>query len=409
MELVSVRVAGAPSARDRVRLLGDVVYDDRPREPEQYWFDVPEKYAGSLSVSGNPWLACLLPLAVSRGEALRLCLPVDPMLLANASRLMQIWSGWHERLRPIRLEADSSPTDPGPGVRETGAFFSGGIDSFYMALRNDEGDRASVPRIDKLLCVWGFDIHIDATHEFQRLRSRLSEAADALGKELVDVATNLREVRFREVDWGRLSHGGALASVGLALERGFDLPVHRGHAFGWTAAALGIPSRDGSPPVDGHHQDLPRRRGNPSKREDGIRVQVGRGDALPARVLPHQLGGQLLRLPQVPACDPDTRGPRGPRPVPYPAATGARSRPGAEDLPPEPGLQASLSRHRVARPRRRNARHCGRDRREHQAIPSYETNDRRPPVARHEARHLARRSAVAPQGPGSFRAMKERE
>ncbi len=223
MELVSVRVAEAPSARGRVRLLGDVVYDDRPREPEQYWFDVPEKYAGSLSISGNPWLACLLPLAVKRGEALRLCLPADPMLLANAARLMQIWSGWYKRLRPIRLEASSSLTDPGSGVRKAGAFFSGGIDSFYMALRDTDQERiAGVPRIDKLLCVWGFDIHIDTAHEFQRLRSRLSEAADALGKELVDVATNLREVRFREVDWGRLSHGGALASVGLALERGFD-------------------------------------------------------------------------------------------------------------------------------------------------------------------------------------------
>lgn len=222
MELVSVRVAEAPSARGRVRLVGDVAYDDRPREVEQYWFEVPQKYAGSLSVSGNPWLACLLPFAVTRGEPLRLCLPVDPILLANASRLMRIWSHWHTRLRPISLEADSWPTNEGRGDREMGALFSGGIDSFYMVLRDkDESDRTGIRGIEKLLCVWGFDISIDAAGEFQRLRTRLSEAADALGKELIDVATNLRAVRFREADWGRLSHGGALASVGLALERRF--------------------------------------------------------------------------------------------------------------------------------------------------------------------------------------------
>src|ERR1700730_13512489 len=130
MELVSVRVAEAPSAPGRVRLLGDVVYDDRPREGESYWFEVPEKYAADLSVSGNPWLACLLPLAITRREPLRLCLPVDPLLLANASRLMRIWSRWYRRLSPVWIEAASRPTEPGPGVRETGAFFSGGIDSF---------------------------------------------------------------------------------------------------------------------------------------------------------------------------------------------------------------------------------------------------------------------------------------
>ena len=92
--------------------------------------------------------------------------------------------------------------------------------------------------------------------------------------------------------------------------------------IGWATAALGIPSGDGSAPVDEHHQDLPRRCRNPSKREDGIRVPVRCGDALPARLLPHQLGRQLLRLPQVPPRDPDARGPRGPRPLSAPAADG---------------------------------------------------------------------------------------
>ena len=79
-----------------------------------------------------------------------------------------------------------------------------------------------MPAIEKLLLVRGFDIPIAANAEFERLRASLSQAAEALGLELVDVATNLRAVRFREAEWGRLSHGSALASVGLAAERGFQ-------------------------------------------------------------------------------------------------------------------------------------------------------------------------------------------
>ncbi len=222
MELRSVRTGEAASAGGRVRLIGDVVYDGRPGQTEEYWFEVPEKYAGDLSVTGDPWLACLLPLAVTRAEPLRLCLPVDPVLSANASRLMRIWTGWYPHLRIVPIEVEVKPLDSGRGPAETAALFSGGVDSFFTALRNSEPcDRATFPVIDRLLCVWGFDIDLDAPEEFERLRSRLSEASQALGKELVDVATNLRKVRFREANWGRLAHGCALASIGLALERRF--------------------------------------------------------------------------------------------------------------------------------------------------------------------------------------------
>jgi hypothetical protein len=224
MELVSVRIDRSPSSRGRVRLVGDVVYDDRPRTPEQYWFEVPETYADSLSVSGNPWLACLLPLAVTRREPLRLCRPIDPVLSANASRLMKIWTGWYPRLRIVPIDAEVKPVEPAPEPGETAALFSGGVDSFFTVLRNrEERDRESFPVIDRLLCVWGFDVGLDTPEEFERLRSRLSEAARDLGKELIDVATNLREVRLREANWGGLSHGSALASVGLALERRFSV------------------------------------------------------------------------------------------------------------------------------------------------------------------------------------------
>jgi hypothetical protein len=134
---------------------------------------------------------------------------------------MRIWKGWHPRLTVVPIEAERlAAAEPPTG--ETAALFSGGVDSFFTLLRNGEPlDRGAFPRIDRLLSVGGFDVELGRRDEFERLRERLAGAARDLGKELVDVVTNLRETRLRDCSWGRLAHGCALASVGLALERRF--------------------------------------------------------------------------------------------------------------------------------------------------------------------------------------------
>ena len=224
MELVSVRIEESPQAAGRVRLVGEVAYDDRPGT-ETYWFEVDQEYASSLSLSGTPWLAGLLPLAATIRQDLRLCVPVDPLLAKNATRISEIWTAWYRErypfLRPVAVEADTETVAAPPVATETGAFFSGGIDSFYTVLRNEElEDRERFPRIDRLVWVGGFDLRLAAPEEeFHRLRSRLSAAARDLGFSLIDVRTNLRETRSREASWGHVAHGCALAGVGLALGR----------------------------------------------------------------------------------------------------------------------------------------------------------------------------------------------
>jgi len=220
MHLEQINIATSPSTEDRVRLVGKVSYDDGAVSPEHYWFEVPRKYAEFLSVSGNPWLVCLLPLAVTLGEAVRLDRPIDRTLLDNVLELMRIWKCWYPRLHIVPIEADvvdAVEHQPGSG---TAAFFSGGVDSFFTVLRhNSVSISGSQRHIDDLLCVWGFDIPLTNCDAFRRLRSRLQRAASDLGKELIAVATNLRVTRLQQVDWGSLYFGSALASVALALEK----------------------------------------------------------------------------------------------------------------------------------------------------------------------------------------------
>ena len=212
MELVSVRIKESPHAVGRVRLVGDVAYDDRPGT-EAYWFEVDEEYAGSLSLSGSPWLACLMPLAVTLGQkaASRLSRRSAPRRQrAPPDGDLKTW--YRKRfphLRVVAIEAELEKSSPVPVASETGAFFSGGIDSFCMIRFGAEHeDRSASPRIDRLLWVGGFDLPIESPEEeFVRLRTRLADAARGLGLGFLDARTNLRATRFREAGWGHVAHG----------------------------------------------------------------------------------------------------------------------------------------------------------------------------------------------------------
>ena len=237
MELRSVRLAESPSAKDRVRLVGEVAYDDCPGT-EEYWFEFPESLAGHLTPTADPWIACLLPLAATLGQPLRLCVPPDPVLAANVPRILEIWTRWYRErfpnLRAVPLESPPPQKVPlAPEPRLGAGLFSGGVDSFFMALRDSQRPRQNrESEIHRLLCVHGFDIPIANRPEYDRLRARLAPAAEAMGKQLIPCATNLRELRFREAKWGNLSHGGALLSVGLALGPLFrSLHVAASHAY----------------------------------------------------------------------------------------------------------------------------------------------------------------------------------
>jgi hypothetical protein len=88
------------------------------------------------------------------------------------------------------------------------------VDSWFTVLRNArDADAGLVPKLDSLLLAWGADIPISRADVFQSLRERLRRAACRQSCELIDVATNLRETRWRETDWPRLSHGSLLIAL----------------------------------------------------------------------------------------------------------------------------------------------------------------------------------------------------
>jgi len=216
MELNRVETRPAPGRPGGVRLVGEISFGDGRRE--ELWFEVDESLAGSLSLSGNPWLAALLPLAATLGEPLRLCLPVDGLLRRGADEIGSIWRGWYPWLSAVAIDAPAAEEAP-PSPR-VGAFFSGGVDSFHTVLRRRaEGTL----RPDELVFVSGFDLRLSRGAALRARGDRIRRIADSLGLPVVEISTNVKETRVAEADWNDLSHGSILASCGLALERRYGV------------------------------------------------------------------------------------------------------------------------------------------------------------------------------------------
>ncbi len=219
MTLTLSGVALTESARcPNWRRLTGSLHSDIDGQSEDVWFEVPDHDAAALTLSGDAFLASLAPLAALRHEALHIDAPVDALLLDQVREVTRIWAAWYPELRSLPITAPIASPGTDGGERRIASMFTGGVDSFFTALRHDagEGTPATVT-IDELIFVHGFDLPLSNMAAWTYVIESLQRAADSLGKRLMLIATNLRDTRFGKTDWPRLSHGAALAAVGHAL------------------------------------------------------------------------------------------------------------------------------------------------------------------------------------------------
>jgi len=217
VRISDIELVQSPSSPDFVRVQARVAYDDDQVAPELYWFEYPASCADAIRVSGNPWVLVMLPLASSLGEELRVDRPVDEALWEGAQSMMEAWRYWYPNMKVVPIEAERErPESSGRGV---GQFFSGGVDSFFTAVRYSPDHPL---RADTLMLAHGFDISIHNQEAFTEVRDVLRRAAEGLGRHFLTVATNIRTCRFGTLDWGTLGHGVGMGSAGLHLAGMFD-------------------------------------------------------------------------------------------------------------------------------------------------------------------------------------------
>lgn len=146
--------------------------------------------------------------------ALRAGVPIaveEPVSARFAAAIPSIRAQFHRQGNPIgetRFEGPTAAKSPaGAGV---GAFFTGGVDAFHTALEHAD-------EITHLVFVHGFDVRLDDVPLRAKVSASLREAADALGKPLIEVETNVRAWSDSRAEWGRFYHGSALGAVAAAL------------------------------------------------------------------------------------------------------------------------------------------------------------------------------------------------
>lgn len=160
----------------------------------------------------DPFVVAALGKAMETGGEL---LEVDPTLPLSASLRTSLleWQHinctWWPELRPVRLSAGDTAVTPRRSGR-VACFFSGGVDSFYLAYRN----RASIT--DLVLCR-GYDIAFPEVARWERTVDGARRVAESLGVRLTLIETNLKA---ELLVWVPDNHAAVLVASVLGL--GFD-------------------------------------------------------------------------------------------------------------------------------------------------------------------------------------------
>lgn len=131
---------------------------------------------------------------------------IDPIALANFREVADVFATWAGKRPPqIRPGGVRQSKSPAGGVA---TFFSGGVDSMFTA--------TTAPDVEALIFVHGFDIQLEQRDLREQASEHARKAAASLGKELVEVVTDMRGYSPINGAWG-LGHGAAMASVAHSL------------------------------------------------------------------------------------------------------------------------------------------------------------------------------------------------
>ena len=202
----------------------DVVLSSRLRAPgldlpPALWYRVAAKHAPFLGVAFDPFVPPLLMVGMRHQRDVVIEGDVSAGLLAATGAIMEVIQGWSgeadQKMKKVRLAA-------GGAVRErqgtkSGLFYSGGVDSSFVLLRNLRRYPPSDARsISHLIIVHGLDLRLDQVDLFRAALDRVQGVGRALGETVLAVTTNVKQVMC-DVDWGHYACGPAMISAGLAL------------------------------------------------------------------------------------------------------------------------------------------------------------------------------------------------
>lgn len=174
-------------------------------EIDRLWY----KTNAPVHVTSDIFLISTLIPAMKLGENLSVAGTISEKLYKNIPKIQDILCSWYPELKKINVNAEHFTKGDGL-LTGTACFFSGGVDSFYTLLKHKD-------EITKIIYVRGFDVGLYEREYLDMMSRAVRKMADALGKELIEVETNVHVFGDQYVDWSYQYHGSALASVASLL------------------------------------------------------------------------------------------------------------------------------------------------------------------------------------------------
>jgi len=165
---------------------------------------------GMAAGGPDPFLALALAPAMATGRPLLVEEEVSPILLQAIPKIQRLLHLRHpEELTEVPVQANPREEVSRPQASGVGALFSGGLDSFYTAVKRRED-------VTHLVFMDGFDIPPGDERRSAQATDLLRRAASELGKPLIEVRTDYRSFVEEYVSpWP--SHHGALAAAAFLL------------------------------------------------------------------------------------------------------------------------------------------------------------------------------------------------
>jgi hypothetical protein len=177
-------------------------------------FTVPGRFAEFIVADASPFAAALLLPSMKLGEDLLIRGSISTRLHTGMKEIIRIVSGWDIGLKPIDVMVDELiPDQATPEI--TGAFFSGGVDSFYTYLRHRNDQRP----ITHLMLAKGYDIDHRDDRLWDVTVGNIAQIAETEQATLVVIESNVRSLIDPVLSWS-YAHGGCLAAAAMCLRAG---------------------------------------------------------------------------------------------------------------------------------------------------------------------------------------------
>lgn len=223
-----------------VRLVGEIENDAGARLDT--YFSFPERFEDLVSMSADPFAACMLAPAMAAGEALTIEPPVSPQLLLGLHRIRDMFVSWFPEYRRVEIRARARDERAYPASGHAATFFSGGVDSFYTLLKYLRHESLPAP-MTHVIFMRGIETRLEYVDGYDDSLRLNREVMSALGVEVISGETNIRTTS--RLHWEMRYVGSGLAATALALSRGLDyVCVPSGSSY------LDIAPRGSSPLVE---------------------------------------------------------------------------------------------------------------------------------------------------------------